>query len=185
MKRVLLFIVLLSPLCFSLYELFIVQNVKDPIKYIYTFTGVSSIVILFITTSFTLIKKWINLVTYRRMFGLFGFFYAFLHFMNFFILDGEFDFTFVVEETLDKPFIYLGMIAFFILIFMAFTSTKKLFKKYNKYHRLLYLVLILVTIHFVMAQKSLSIEQWGYLLVIAVIVFAKMSQLKAKYKVNK
>lgn len=184
MKRVLLFIGLLVPLFFALYELFILQNVKDPIKYIYTITGATAITILFITTSLSLIKKWINLIPYRRMVGLFGFFYAFLHFMNFFILDAELDPTFVVEETLDKPFIYLGMIAFFILIFMASTSTKELFRRFNKYHKFLYLALILVTIHFVMAQKSLSIEQWGYLVVIAVIASFKISQLKTRYKVK-
>ncbi len=182
MKRVLLFTVLLCPLFFALYELFILQNVKDPIKYIYTFTGATSITILFITTSLSLIKKWINLIPYRRMIGLFGFFYAFLHFMNFFILDAEFDFAFVVEETLDKPFIYLGMIALAILIFMASTSTKELFRRFNKYHKLLYLALVLVTIHFIMAQKSLSVEQWGYLVLIAAIVFAKVNQVRSKYK---
>ncbi len=78
------------------------ENVKDPIKYIYTFTGVSATVILFVTISLSLIKKWVNLLEYRRMFGLFGFFYAFLHFLNFYILDAQLDFSFVVKETLDK-----------------------------------------------------------------------------------
>jgi len=185
MKRVLLFVALLIPLFFASYELFILQNAKDPIKYIYTFTGVSATIILFATITISLIKKWINLIKYRRMIGLFGFFYAFLHFLNFFILDAELDFGFVVSETLDKPFIYLGMIALFILLFMAITSTKQLFKRYNKYHQLIYIALGLITIHFVMAQKSLNIPQWGYLAIIAVIAFAKVFQLLSKYKIIK
>jgi len=176
MKRILLFIIILLPLGFSLYELFILQNVKDPIKYIYTFTGVSATVILFASISISLIKKWINLLKYRRMIGLFGFFYAFLHFLNFYILDAELDFSFVVKETLDKPFIYLGMLAFFILIFMASTSTKTLFRKYNKYHKLVYFALILITIHFVMAQKSLTIVQLIYILLILFISYFKLLQ---------
>lgn len=174
MKRVLLFITLLLPLGYMLLELFILEDVKDPIKYIYTVTGATATVILFFTISISLIKKWINLIKYRRMFGLFGFFYALLHFFNFYILDAELDITFVIEESLDKPFIYLGMISFFILIFMAVTSTKKLFRKYNKYHKAIYFVLLLVTIHFIMAQKSLSILQLGYVITILVIAYCKL-----------
>ena len=176
MKRVLLFVFFLLPLFYALVELFILENVQDPIKYIYTFTGVSAAVILFATISLSLIKKWINLIKYRRMIGLFGFFYAFLHFLNFYILDAELDFSFVIKETLDKPFIYLGMIAFLILVFMTITSTKKLFRKYNKYHKLVYLSLILITIHFIMAQKSISILQFIYIGIIIVMGYFKLIQ---------
>lgn len=176
MNRVLLFIVLLLPLSYLSYELFILEDVKDPIKYIYTVTGVTATVILFSTISISLIKRWINLIKYRRMIGLFAFFYALLHFLNFYILDAELDVSFVIKESLDKPFIYLGMTAFFILIFMAITSTKKLFKKFNKYHKLVYLALILITIHFIMAQKSLSILQLGYIVTILIIAYCKLVQ---------
>ncbi len=176
MKRVLLFIILLIPLGYLSFELFIIEDVKDPIKYIYTVTGATAAVILFATISLSLIRKWINLIKYRRMFGLFGFFYAFLHFLNFFVLDAELDFSFVIKETLDKPFIYLGMISLFILALMSITSTKKLFRKYNKYHKFIYLVLVLVTIHFIMAQKSLSIIQLGYVVMILIIAYCKLLQ---------
>lgn len=177
MKKVLLFIALLIPLFFAVFELFILQNVKDPIKYIYTMTGATATIILFITITISMIKRWINLIKYRRMVGLFGFFYAFLHFLNFFILDAELNLEFVVKETFDKPFIYLGMIAFLILTLMAITSIRVLYKKYNKFHKLIYLALILVTIHFIMAQKSLSIPQWGYIIIILLIGFFKVAQL--------
>ncbi len=180
MKRVLQFIILIIvlslPLFFALYELFIVQNVKDPIKYIYTITGASATVILFISITLSLLTKWVKLIKYRRTIGLMGFFYAFLHFLNFFILDAELDFSFVIKETLDKPFIYLGMIAFFILIFMAMTSTKVLFRKFNKYHKLVYLALILITIHFIMAQKSLTMLQLIYILLILSLSYFKLLQ---------
>ena len=66
------------------------------------------------------------------------------------------------------------MIAFFILIFMAITSTKKLYRKYNNYHKFIYLALILVTIHFVMAQKSLTLLQFSYILIILTIAYCKL-----------
>lgn len=180
--KILLFILFLVPSFILGYEVFYLQNLTDPIKYIYSVTGAISMILLFFTTTISLIKKWINLIKYRAMIGLYGFYYAFLHVLNFFILDMEMDLLFALEETFDKPFIYLGMIAFLILLFMAITSTKKLFKKYNKYHKSLYLALILLTIHFIMAQKSLSIAQMFYLGTMLTIGYFKLIQIKNNIK---
>ncbi len=174
--RVGLFIFLLLPLGYLSAELFYFQSAIDPIKYIYTFTGVAGMVLLFVTTTISLIKRKINLVPYRRQIGLFAFFYAFLHLSNFIVLDAQFDMNFVIKESLDKPFIYLGMSAFFILLFMAVTSVPKWYAQYYSYHKAIYVVLLLVTIHFIMAQKSLSQAQYGYLFVIAIIAFFKLKQ---------
>lgn len=171
-------LLLLAPIVYLLVRLFILEDVNDPIKYIYTLTGVSATVILFITITFSLIRDKINLIKYRRGFGLFGFFYALLHLLNFIVLDAQLDLSFIIEETLDKSFIYLGMIAFFVLLFMASTSTKKLFKKYNKYHKLIYISLLLITIHWIMAQKSLNLYQYLYLGVSIIILSSKIKQIK-------
>ena len=174
--KVFIFLLLLLPSFILSYEVFYLQNVIDPIKYIYSVTGAIALILLFFTTTISLIKSWINIISYRKMIGLFSFYYAFLHFLNFIILDMELDFIFAFEETLDKPFIYLGMISFLILVFMAITSFGKLFKLYFKYHKVIYIALILTTIHFVMAQKSLSIPQMSYLAIIFIIGFYKFKQ---------
>jgi sulfoxide reductase heme-binding subunit YedZ len=88
----------------------------------------------------------------------------------------QFDLVFAFEETLDKPFIYLGMLGFLILLFMASTSTKKLFARYNAYHKAIYVALILLTVHFIMAQKSLNMPQYFYLVLIVLIAFFKLKQ---------
>ena len=176
MKRFLIYLIMLSPLVLLSAQILIFENVVDPIKYIYTFTGVTSTIILFISILISLFKKQINFMKYRKLIGLFGFFYAFLHLINFVVFDADLDIFFIIDETLDKPFIYLGMIAFFILLFMAITSTKNLFKKYSKYHQLVYLALILITIHFVMAQKSITILQLIYIVMIFIIAYCKLLQ---------
>ena len=176
MKRFLIYLIMLMPLVLLSAQVLVFENVVDPIKYIYTVTGATATVILFISISISLIKKQINFMKYRRLIGLFGFFYAFLHLINFIVFDADLDVVFIIDETFDKPFIYLGMIAFFILLFMAFTSTKELFKKYNKYHQLVYISLILITIHFVMAQKSISILQLFYIAMIFIIAYCKLLQ---------
>ena len=179
MKYFFIFALLLAPLVFLFVKLFIIE-VNDPIKYIFSISGATAIVLLLISISIPLIKKWINLLKYRKTVGLFAFFYALLHLLNFVILDAKFDIMFIIEESLDKPFVYLGMISFFILLFMALSSRAKLFKKYKKYHQFVYLALFLACVHFIMAQKSLSILQYIYIFLI-VIIFT----FKIKQKINK
>lgn len=177
MKKILITLALFLPLLYMGQD-FYFENVTDPIKYIYTLTGYTAIVLLFATTTISLIKSKINLMRYRKIIGLSSFFYALLHFINFILLDMELDLIFALEETLDKPFIYLGMIAFLLTLFMAITSTKSLFKKYVKYHKVIYISLVLTTVHFIMAQKALSEIQWVFLGVMCIIGFLKIKQLR-------
>jgi sulfoxide reductase heme-binding subunit YedZ len=153
-----------------------VTEVEDPIKYIYSITGATALTLLYVTTSISMLTKFFNFIKYRRTVGLFSFFYAFLHMLNFVILDMELNFASVIEETLEKPFIYLGNIAFFILLFMAITSMRILFSKFYKYHKLIYAAILLASVHFVMAQKALSVNQWIYLLIMGIIVMFKFLQ---------
>lgn len=185
MVRFFIYLLSLAPLIYLNIRLFVFDNVNDPIKYIYTITGATATLILFLTISISLIRDRINLIKYRKEVGLLGFFYALLHLLNFVVLDASFDLDFIIKETIEKPFIYLGMIAFFIVLFMAITSTKQLFRKYNKYHKLIYLALILITIHWIMAQKSVNIPQYIYILIIIFIGFSKLFQQVIKnIKIN-
>ncbi len=173
--RIVLWLLLLSPLSFLLYRLF-VDGVEDPIKYTYSVTGGTALTLIFITTSISILRRSVNLVRYRRLVGLFGFFYALLHLSNFVVLDMELDPVSILNETVDKPFIYLGVLAFSILFFMAVTSLPSLFSKYYRYHRLLYVALVLASTHYVMAQKVLSPLQWELLAVMIFIGVLKFLQ---------
>ena len=173
-----IFIIYVSPLLYLCAKLFIIKNVNDPIKYIYTITGVSATLILLLLLIIPLIKDKINLMKYRKSVGIIGFIYALLHFLNFIFLDSQFDIEFIIKEVFDKSFIYLGIISFFILLFMLLTSIKKLYKKYNKYHKLIYFSILLITIHWVMAQKSLTLEHFFYLLIIFLIFYYKLKNLR-------
>lgn len=171
MKKLLVFTLSSLPL---FYLLFSVQSAADPIKYIYTFTGLSALAFLLLTLSVSPLKKVINFMIYRRMLGLFALFYATLHFLNFFVLDAQFDFGFVIKESLQKPFIYLGQISFLILIFMGITSTKKLFAKYNSWHKLVYIALIFVVIHEVMAQKVNGFLEYFFITFTAIVLLVRV-----------
>ncbi len=175
MKTLLLILLLSLPFFYVVYG-FYFQDLTDPIKYFYTFSGYTAIILLYFTTTISIIKSKINLMRYRKDIGLSSFFYALLHLLNFFILDMELDITFAFQETLDKPFIYLGMTAFLLILFMAITSTKELFKRFVKYHKVIYVALILTTTHFIMAQKALSITQWWILGIFGLIGVFKVKQ---------
>jgi sulfoxide reductase heme-binding subunit YedZ len=175
MRQLLLSSILLLPLLFLLYTLF-VSGAEDPIKFIYTVTGETALTLLYITTKLSLLRRFVNLLRYRRTVGLFSFFYALLHLLNFLVLDMELDLVSALNETFDKPFIYLGVASFLILLFMAVTSYRWLLPQYIKYHKVIYAALLLSTIHFVMAQKVLSIPQLGYLGVMALIGVLKLLQ---------
>jgi len=179
MKKIALNLIFLSPLAYMLYSL---QSAVDPIKYIYIHTGSTAIVLLILTLGITPLKKVKNFLKYRRFVGLYTFFYALLHFINFFVLDAELSIAFVIKQTLDKPFIYLGMISFVILLFMCITSTRKLFRRYKNWHKAVYLVLIMITIHASMAQKVLSKVEYFYIFMAVVLVGYRV--FKSKYMSN-
>ncbi len=178
MKKILLIIALTIPALYLTYEIVFIQNVNDPIKHIYTFTGVSTIVLILSSILISPLKKFINFMKYRKIIGLFGFFYAFLHFLNFIVLDAELSLAFIISETIKKPFIYLGFFSFLILLYMAVTSTKKLYKEYMKFHKLVYVSVIAFFIHTIMAQKSIVLIDAIFIIIIVIVGIIKLFQYK-------
>lgn len=175
MKKKFLFVFLLLPLVYIIYS-FMNGDVVDIADFLYLVSGNSAIFILFATTFASVIK----MTKFRKTLGLFAFFYAFLHFSTFAILENELDIASILEETVDKKFIYLGSIAFMILIFLAITSFKKLFVKFNKFHKLIYLAIILVFIHSIMSRKSISIEAFPIIIIFVTLLFFKIRQFYKK-----
>ncbi|MBE0491706.1 MAG: ferric reductase-like transmembrane domain-containing protein [Sulfurospirillum sp.] len=180
MRKIVLVLIALIPLCYLALH---VQNANDPIKYIYTLTGFSALVFLLSCICLSPLKKLYNLMIYRKTLGLLALFYALLHFVNFLVLDAQFELSFVIKEALDKPFIYLGVFALLILIFMGFTSTKKLFAKFHKWHKLVYIALVLVLIHEIMAQKTMTNLEYFFIVFGIILLLQKFLYLtNMRYK---
>ena len=170
-----IWLVLLLPFIYLVFGVF--TNISpEPVKFIYTVSGISSLVILMLSLSISPMQRrlHVNFLKYRRLIGLFSFFYAFLHFINFAILDAELDFGFIIKESLDKPFIFLGVALFITLLLMTITSTKSLFRKYGKYHKFIYIGLIIGITHFAMAQKVLGFSQYLAILIGAILLIERM-----------
>ncbi|ACZ12546.1 ferric reductase-like transmembrane domain-containing protein [Sulfurospirillum deleyianum] len=180
MKTFLTLIALL-PLGYAYYKL---ESAIDPIKMLYTTTGVGAMVLLLLSLVPSTCKRVYgqNFLRYRKTIGLLSFVYALLHVSVFVVLDSEFDFVTLFEKSLKKPFIYVGVIAFFILLFMALTSFKKLFAKFSKYHKAVYLALALALLHSFWAQKVAGVFEYGIVAVGVVLLWERVWAWKTNFK---
>ena len=107
-----------------------------------------------------------SIIKYRRMLGLFTFFYSTLHLSTYLIGWIELDWAVFVEDLGKRPFIYLGMLAWLGLFALAITSPKamvrRLKKNWKRLHRILYGILVLAVIHFWLQSRVSSLEAWIY-----------------------
>jgi sulfoxide reductase heme-binding subunit YedZ len=152
----------------------------DPIKYMSDLTGKTALKLLIITLLISPLNRYlhIRLIKYRRLLGLFTFFYAFLHAGVFVVVDQQLSPAEVWREVLEKPFITFGMGAFLILAFMAATSTKKLFARFVKWHRLVYLAAVLIALHYGMSQKVIGYEAASYIFALVALLAVRLPTFK-------
>lgn len=131
----------------------------DPLKFMSDLSGSSALWILALTLAVTPLRSYlkINLLQYRRSLGLFAFFYALIHALLFIGVDQQFDVAGVIHEVMTKPFVAFGMGAFVILLMMALTSTKKLYPAFRGWHKLVYVAVVLISIHYLMGHKTVTI----------------------------
>jgi sulfoxide reductase heme-binding subunit YedZ len=133
----------------------------NPIEFITRFTGSWALIILLASLSITPLRKilgWNDLIKFRRMLGLFAFFYALLHFSTYVVLDHFFDFGAVAKDIIKRPYVTAGFTAFVLLVPLALTSTKamirRLGKRWQQLHRLVYVAAIGGVIHFYWLVKA-------------------------------
>ncbi|WP_067176852.1 ferric reductase-like transmembrane domain-containing protein [Sulfurospirillum sp. UCH001] len=179
MKALLVFIALL-PLGFAYYKL---ESAIDPIKMLYSITGIGAVVLLLLSLVPSTCKQVChkNFLSYRKTIGLLSFLYALLHASVFVVLDSEFNFVTIFEKSLKKPFIYVGVIAFIILLFMALTSFKKLFTRFSKYHKAVYIALLLALLHSFWAQKVAGVFEYSVIGVGAVLLIERLWSKRRSY----
>lgn len=149
------FIAALLPLLWLIYGFFMDKLGANPIETITRDTGDWALRFLLITLTITPLRRlsgqsqWIRL---RRMLGLFAFFYASLHLMTYLWFDQFFEWDEIWLDILERPFITVGMAGFILLIPLAITSTKAMMRRLKKnwvqLHKLIYVVSVLVILHF-------------------------------------
>lgn len=134
----------------------------NPIERVEHFTGDWTLRLIVATLAITPLRKLLRLpelIRFRRLIGLFAFFYACLHFMAYVGLDQFFDFSAILKDIAKRPYITAGFTAFVLMIPLAFTSTAASIrrlggKRWQKLHRLIYLTAIAGVIHYYWLVKS-------------------------------
>ena len=155
------FIACLIPLGQLLYNAWTDNLSANPIEFITHFTGDWTLIFLLASLSVTPLRQisgWNELIKYRRMLGLFAFFYAVLHFATYMVLDHFFDFPAIVKDVMKRPYVTAGFTGFVLMIPLAITSTagmiRRLGKRWQQLHRFVYVVGIAGVIHFYWLVKA-------------------------------
>ncbi len=133
----------------------------NPIESLTHITGMTTLVLLLVTLSITPLRRitgWNGAIRLRRLLGLFSFFYALTHFNIWFVFDQVFNWRWMIEDIIERPYITVGFSAFVTLIPLALTSTKgwmrRLGIRWTKIHRGIYLAATLGVIHYYWLVKS-------------------------------
>jgi sulfoxide reductase heme-binding subunit YedZ len=161
-SKLLLFINALVPLALLLWDLYRKRVGANPLEFATRTTGMLTLVFLVLTLAVSPLRqvfKLNQLIKFRRMLGLFAFFYGVLHLITYIAFDRFFKLASVPGDVAARPFIALGMLAFFLMFPLAITSTNKMVKRlggksWSKLHRLVYVAAIAGVIHFWLLVKS-------------------------------
>jgi sulfoxide reductase heme-binding subunit YedZ len=161
-SKFLLFTNALVPLAMLLWDVYQKRVGANPLEFVTRTTGMLTLVFLTITLAVTPARKITGLnwlVKFRRLLGLFAFFYGFLHLMTYIWFDRYFNLKSVPGDIASRPFIAIGMLAFFLMVPLAITSTNKMVKRlggkrWNTLHKLIYAAGIAGALHYWLLVKS-------------------------------
>ncbi|MBI4420800.1 MAG: sulfoxide reductase heme-binding subunit YedZ [Gemmatimonadetes bacterium] len=156
-----IFVVALVPLTKILFDGVTGGLGAEPIRELQLRTGWWTLTLLLVTLSVSPLRRltgWNELIRFRRMIGLFAFFYAVLHFTNYVGVDQFFSWPDIVEDIVKRPWITIGFTALVTLVPLAATSTqrmvRRLGKRWGQLHRLIYVAAACGVLHYLWLVKK-------------------------------
>ncbi len=159
-KRI-IFVLALLPIAWLVRGFFLNELGANPIEYLLHELGAWTLRFLVLTLSITPLRKITGkayFLQFRRMFGLYTFFYACCHFLVYLVLDQFFDWSNIIADVTKRPYITVGFTALVLLTPLAITSTNKMMrrlgKRWKKLHRIVYLIAILGVVHYYWLVKA-------------------------------
>ena len=185
MKRYFKFSVfVLSSIPFLLisYKIFFNKLGPEPVKEITHFTGEWTLIFICLTLSMSPLKKFTNStiwVSFRRMLGLFVFFYASLHLLTYVGIDYRFSWQPIFDDVVKKKYIFVGFAAWVLLIPLTITSSQKMVlllkQNWKKLHRLIYVIAILGSLHFILLSKTIYFKPLIYFVLITILLVLRIN----------
>jgi len=180
--KAIIFLACLVPVGQLAYGAYIGDLGVNPIETLTHSTGSWALFILLASLSVTPLRRltgWNNLIKLRRMLGLFAFSYAVLHFSVYLVLDHFFDWQAIGKDIVKRPYVTAGFTALMLMLPLALTSTaamiRRLGKRWQQLHRLVYVAAILGVIHFYWLVKSDITRPAQYGIVLAVLLAFRLA----------
>ena len=157
-----IFILCTIPFLFIFYKILFSKLGPEPVKEITHFTGEWTLIFICLTLSMSPLKRFTNLsiwISFRRMLGLFIFFYATLHLLTYIGLDYRFDWNPIFDDVIKKKYVFIGFAAWLLMVPLAITSSQKMIKllrnNWKKIHRLIYVIAIFGSFHYIWLSKTI------------------------------
>jgi sulfoxide reductase heme-binding subunit YedZ len=180
--KVPVFLVCLVPLGVLVWRALTAHLGANPVEFIQHATGDWTLRFLVSTLSITPLRKLLklpDLIRFRRMLGLFAFFYACLHFLTYLGPDQSFDLAAIWRDVAKRPFITVGFTAFVLLIPLAITSTAGWIRRlggrrWQILHRAIYISVICGVIHYYWLVKSAVLRPLTYAAIVAVLLLWRL-----------
>jgi len=184
--KVLVFLLCLAPIVAIVLSVLSGEAGPNPIEYITHLTGEWGLRFLLLSLAISPLRwvtKSVVPIRFRRMIGLFAFFYVLLHFTTYLVLDQQLDLGAIFEDLFKRTYIIAGFVSLVILIPLALTSTKgmmrRLGKRWKALHQLTYIASIAAVLHYIWLVKGIQIEPLVYA---AVLVFLLGARLLRKFR---
>lgn len=176
--KVVVFLLCLIPVYILLWRVYQQDLTANPISFVEHWFGDWTMRFLLITLSITPLRKLLRLpllIRFRRMLGLFAFFYVGMHFCSWLILDHFFNFPEMWADVLKRRYITVGFAGFVLLIPLAITSTAGWIrrlggKRWQLLHRAIYIAAICGVIHYYWLVKSDESKPLQYAAILAVLL---------------
>ena len=183
-----IFIFSLFPFLIIIYKIYFNQLGPEPVKEITHHTGEWTLIFICLTLAMSPLKRFTNLtiwIKFRRMLGLFVFFYATIHLITYVVIDYRFDWQQIFNDVLKKRYILIGFSAWILLIPLAVTSSQKMIKllkkNWKKLHKIIYLIAIFGSLHYIWLSKTIFFKPLIYTVIIILLLLLRIKILKFNF----
>jgi len=177
-----IFFLSLIPFFIIIYKIYFNQLGPEPVKEITHHTGEWTLIFICLTLAMTPLKRLTNLniwIQFRRMLGLFVFFYASIHLLTYVGIDYRFEWEPIFDDVIKKKYIYIGFSAWLLLIPLAITSSQKMMKllKHNwkKIHKLIYVIAIFGALHYIWLSKTIFFKPLIFAIIILILLMLRLN----------
>ena len=171
------FLLLLWPIYVISYEIILNKLGPEPVDRIINHFGEWTLIFIILTLSISPLRKITNStewLKFRRMVGLFTFSYASIHMLSYVGLDYRFDIEQLINDVFKKKFVFVGFSAWLLLTVLALTSSDMMVRvlksNWKKLHRLVYVIAIFGSLHFIWLSKTIFFKPLIYSIIILILL---------------